>query len=143
MLHENGMTAGILIVAHGDQGRALIDCATHVYGTPPERLAAVSAGQDEPRDAMLSRLHDELARLDDGAGVLVLTDLFGATPCNLVRELLVPGKVAALSGVNLPMVLRAVRFRDQPLATLVERVQAAAVECTVSVPAAEPAADQP
>lgn len=137
------MTAGILIVAHGDQGRALIDCAAHVYGTPPERLDAVSAGQDEPHDAMLVRLRAEVAKLDDGAGVLVLTDLFGATPCNLVRELLVPGKVAALSGVNLPMVLRAIRFRDQPLATLIERVQAAAVECTVAVPAPEATDPQP
>jgi PTS system ascorbate-specific IIA component len=143
MLHEDGMTAGILIVAHGDQGRALIDCVTHVYGTPPERLAAVSAGQDEPHDTMLARLHGEVAQLDAGAGVLVLTDLFGATPCNLVRELLVPGRVAALSGVNLPMVLRAVRFRDQPLATLVERVQAAAVECTVAVSAPDAPDPQP
>lgn len=137
------MTAGILIVAHGDQGRALIDCATHVYGSAPERLIAVSAGQDEPREAMLARLHAELGRLDDGSGVLVLTDLFGATPCNLVQELLVPGRVAALSGVSLPMVLRAVRFRDQPLATLVERVQAAALECTLAVPAPDAAAPRP
>ena len=64
-----------------------------------------------------------LTRLDSGEGVLVLTDVFGATPANLALKLLQPGRVEGLAGVNLPMLLRALTYRDKGMETLLMRAR--------------------
>lgn len=127
------MSIGILIIAHGDLGQALIGAASHVLGQRPERLAAMSAGHDEPRELAEAQARTLVAQLDAGAGVLVLTDLFGASTANIARGLLQDGRVAGIAGVSLPMVLRAVNYRHLPLAELIEKVTSAASECTASL----------
>ena len=61
--------------------------------------------------------------VDDGDGVLLMTDIFGATPSNLALKLLEPGRVEGLTGVNLPMLLRALNYRDKGMATLLVRAR--------------------
>ncbi len=124
------MQTGILIIAHGQLGQVLIDCASHILGRTPERLTALSAGHDEPREAFLALARREIGALDEGNGVLILTDLFGATPSNFARELIHSGKVAALAGVSMPILLRALNDRNLPAAPLAARALTAAVECT-------------
>jgi PTS system ascorbate-specific IIA component len=77
-------------------------------------------GHDDPQAIALAakRL---VASLDLGAGVLVLTDVYGATPGNIAGQLLVPGRVEGIAGANLPMLLRALTYRNLPLPALVER----------------------
>ena len=128
------MQTGILIIAHGQLGQVLIDCASHILGRSPERLKALSAGHDEPREAFLALARQEIAALDEGNGVLILTDLFGATPANLSRELLQPGRVAGAAGVSLPMLLRAVNYRQLPLEALRDKALTAATECSAPLP---------
>lgn len=128
------MTIGILIIAHGDLGQALVGAAGHILGQTPEHLAAMSAGHDEPREAAEAKARELVARLDTGAGVLVLTDLFGASTANIARSLLHQGRVAGVAGVSLPMVLRAVNYRNLPLAELIEKVASTAAECTATLP---------
>lgn len=127
------MSAGILIIAHGRQGEALVDCARHVLGETPERVVFLSAGQDEDREAVLAAARAAIARLDTGGGVLLLTDLYGSTPFQICQALLESGRVTGASGLSLPMLLRAIRYRDQPLETVRERALSAAQECSAAL----------
>ena len=112
---------GILIVAHETLGESLIRCASHVLGKRPPHLACVGiTGQDDP-EQVLPRLRELVRQLDQGGGVLILADICGATPCNIARRLVVPGKVACLAGINLPMLVRALTYRNEPLAAVMEK----------------------
>lgn len=112
---------GILIIAHGELGEALIHCASHVFGGRPPRVAALGVSvHDEPAE-VLPRVKTLIERLDQGQGVLILADIYGATPCNIGCRLLEPGRVEVVTGVNLPMLVRALTYREQPLAVVVEK----------------------
>ena len=112
---------GILIISHGDLGNSLINCANHVMGRRPEHLVHLGVTiQDDPDVITLNAL-ELLKQLDCGDGVLVLSDICGATPCNIATELVNPGRVECLSGVNLSMLIRALTYRDKPLESLVEK----------------------
>jgi mannose PTS system EIIA component len=112
---------GILIVAHGAFGEALIHSASHVLGKRPQRVRQVGITVHDDPEAMLPQAQDLVRQLDEGKGVLVLTDIYGATPGNIALRLLVPGKVEGISGVNLPMLIRALTYREQGLAVVVEK----------------------
>ena len=125
---------GILLLTHGRLGEALIECASHVLGGQmPTELAVLSAGQDEPVDEVEAKARQLLATLNQGAGVLVLTDLLGATPARVATRLIEPGKVEALSGVSLPMLLRAINYRNRLLPALAKKALLAGTECTVAM----------
>ena len=112
---------GILIISHGDLGNSLINCANHVMGERPERLVHLGVTiQDDPDIIILNAL-ELLKQLDCGDGGLVLSDICGATPCNIATELVNPGRVECLSGVNLSMLIRALTYRDKSLESLVEK----------------------
>ncbi len=111
----------LLIVAHGHFGDSLIQCATHVLGQRPEQLESLDLSScDEPGE-MLERAKAQIARLDQGKGVLILTDVYGATPCNTVCQLIKYEHVEAVAGVNLPMLLKALNYRNETLALLVRK----------------------
>ncbi len=112
---------GILIVAHGAFGEALIHSASHVLGKRPLRVRQVGVTVHDDPEAILPQARDLVRQLDEGAGVLVLTDIYGATPGNIALRLLEPGRVEGISGVNLPMLIRALTYREQGLAITVEK----------------------
>ena len=128
---------GIVVVAHGQLGASLIDCASYVLGRKPERLQSLSAGQDEDKEKMLLTLQERIAAVDSGAGVLLLTDLYGASPANLVAAALQAGRVVGIAGVSLPILLRAINYRHLPLAELQVKALAAATECVAPMCAGE------
>ncbi len=112
---------GILLITHDTLGEALLQCACHVLNKRPEQLLqlGVAAG-DDPND-LLPLAKQLLKLVDTGDGVLVLTDIYGASPANLAGKLLQPGRVEGLAGVNLPMLLRALGYRDKGMETLLAR----------------------
>lgn len=112
---------GILLITHGSYGEALVQNACHVLNRRPERLNQLGlSAQDDPLD--LLPLARALVRLvDGGEGVLVLTDVFGASPANLALKLLEPGRIEGITGVNLPMLLRALSYRDKGMDNLLTR----------------------
>jgi len=112
---------GILIVAHGAFGEALIHSASHVLGKRPLRVRQVGVTVHDDPEAILPQAQDLVRQLDEGDGVLVLTDIYGATPGNIALRLLRPGAVEGIAGVNLPMLIRALTYRDRDLVTLVEK----------------------
>jgi PTS system ascorbate-specific IIA component len=112
---------GILIVAHGAFGESLIHSASHVLGKRPLLVRQVGVTVHDEPEAILPQARELVRQLDDGSGVLVLTDIYGATPGNIALRLLAPGRVEGVSGVNLPMLIRALTYRDQALAVVVEK----------------------
>ncbi|MCL2345206.1 MAG: PTS fructose transporter subunit IIA [Desulfobulbus sp.] len=114
---------GILLITHGSFGEALVQNACHVLNKRPAQLNQLGvAAQDDPLD-LLPLARQMLALVDSGQGALVLTDIFGATPSNLALKLLEPGRVEGLAGVNLPMLLRALTYRDKGMEILLPRAR--------------------
>lgn len=112
---------GIFLVTHGTLGESLIQCACHVLNRRPPAIAQLGvSSQDDPGD-LLPIARDMLEWVDQGRGVIVLTDIFGATPSNLALKLLSPERVEGVAGVNLPMLLRVLTHRDKDMETLLQR----------------------
>lgn len=114
---------GILLITHGSYGEALVQNACHVLNKRPLQLNQLGlSAQDDPLD-LLPLARQMLHLVDNGRGVLVLTDIFGASPANLALKLLEPGRIEGLAGVNLPMLLRALNYRDKGMETLLTRAR--------------------
>lgn len=112
---------GILVIAHGTLGESLIHCASHVMGTRPPLMQQLKVGTHDDPAALLPHAQRLVKELDEGQGVLILSDIYGATPCNMVGKLLVPGRVEGVAGVNLPMLVRVLTYRNENLKMLVEK----------------------
>lgn len=112
---------GLFLITHTSYGESLIQCACHVLNRRPPQIVQLGvAAQDDPLD-VLPLAQNLLQLVDSGSGVLVMTDIYGATPSNIAMKLLEPGRVEGLAGVNLPMLLRALTYRDKDMETLLGR----------------------
>mgnify|MGYP001570861278 FL=1 len=112
---------GLFLLTHGSLGESLIQCACHVMNHRPRQIVQLGvAAQDDPLDA-LPLARELLQLVDSGAGALILTDIFGATPANIALKLLAPGRIEGVAGVNLPMLLRAINNREKDMKTLLEK----------------------
>ena len=115
---------GILIIAHAPLANALRQCALHVFPDCDPFVAAIDVQPNLSPEETLGAARialDQLSRLPQVKGVLVLTDIFGATPSNVAQKLVDGAKSRLITGVNLPMLLRAVSYRNEPLDALVSR----------------------
>lgn len=110
---------GLVIVAHQPLGKAFAEAASHVFG-PIDRLEVLDVTPDATMALVIARAEQLVTLADSGDGVLVLTDLFGATPSNIAAALADPS-VKILAGLNLPMLLRAISYRGEPLSVVAEK----------------------
>lgn len=104
---------GILIVTHAQLGHALLETAEAILGEKIESSAAVSINLTDDVDNLRSLIDKAVKKLTCENGVLILTDMFGGTPSNLSYSFLEDGKIEVLSGVNLPIVLKAINLRKK------------------------------
>jgi PTS system ascorbate-specific IIA component len=114
----------ILIIAHAPLAHALRQCALHVFPDCGAHVAAIDVQPNMPPEETLATARidiDQLMRSGTFKGVLVLTDIFGATPSNVAQKLVDGVKSRLITGVNLPMLLRSVSYRNEPLEALVSR----------------------
>ncbi len=125
---------GILIIAHGTLGESLIHCASHVLNKRPARLKQLGITAQEDPLLLLPQARALVKELDDGSGVLILSDMYGGSPSNIAAKLLIPGRVEGIAGVNLPMVIRALTYRDRPLATLIVKAVSGGCEGVLRIP---------
>jgi PTS system ascorbate-specific IIA component len=125
---------GILIVAHGTFGESLIHCASHVMGSRPPLLTQIGVSIHDDPQQVLPQAIKVVRGLDQGSGVLVLSDVYGATPSNIAARLLIPGKVEGVAGVNLPMLVRALTYRNEPLRTVIAKAISGGVEGVMQIP---------
>lgn len=113
---------GILLVTHNSLGDSLLDCVKHVLGEEPLNIKSlsVSAGDDPQQKSVEGQAL--IKQLDTGSGVLILSDVYGATPSNIARQLCRDERVMGVAGVNLPMLLRVACY---PTTTLPELAKVA------------------
>ena len=119
---------GVLIVTHGDIGTSLLTSANQILGNEQKQVATLSVWRADDLDDLVLRARELMEGLDSGDGVLVLTDIFGATPGNVVSRLLQDGRIEGVSGVSLPMLLRVLTSRDGALAEAVKRALSGGTE---------------
>jgi mannose PTS system EIIA component len=112
------MTVGLLLITHGKSGEALLSAARGTLGPLPVEAQTLSVTQASEPEHTLAEARALCRRLDSGGGVLVLTDVFGATPCNIATRLLGNSGVRVLAGLNLPMLLRVFNYPDLALDAL-------------------------
>ncbi len=113
---------GILVVTHEHLGDHLIRCASHVVSEKPERLTHLGVFITDDPDTVLTNMRKIVQQLDTGHGVLVLCDIFGATPCNIATRLAATtDQVICITGVNLPMLVRALTYRNETLPIVAEK----------------------
>ena len=104
---------GIVIATHSQLGDALIDTAEFIIGNRPETTVSISINLNENVDKLRQKIVEGIKKVDQKEGVLILTDMFGGTPSNLSYSFLEEGRVEVISGVNLPMLIKAVEAREK------------------------------
>jgi PTS system ascorbate-specific IIA component len=112
---------GILIIAHDTLADSLVRAVTHVLGQRPPNFEAFPVAATDDPILLLPAAREAIERLDSGDGVLIFSDIFGATPCNLACKLLVPEHVEGIAGVNLPMLVRAFTYRTRGMDTMMKK----------------------
>ena len=131
----------ILIIAHAPLAHALRQCALHVFPDCGPHVMAIDVQPNLSPDETLGSARiamEQLSRVPNIKGVLVLTDIFGATPCNLAQRIVDGTHSRLVTGVNLPMVLRAVSYRHEPLDALVARAISGGTQGVMQVGVAAP-----
>jgi len=131
------MNTGILIIAHAPLASALRESVLHVFPDAAEGVLALDVPPTEVPEVTRSRARDLLASLG-AAGVLVLTDVFGATPCNVAQKVVDGVRCKLLAGVNLPMLLRTVNYRHEALDALMARAMAGGIQSIMQVAVTAP-----
>jgi PTS system mannose-specific IIA component len=116
---------GMVLVTHGRLADELIAALEHVVGPQPSTVA-VCIGPDDDMEQRRADILENVSRVDDGGGVVLLTDMFGGTPSNLAISIMGKAKVEVIAGVNLPMLIKLASVRaDMPLAEAVAAAQEA------------------
>ncbi len=96
---------GLVLVTHGRLAIEFVTAMEHVVG-PQSAVETVCIGPDDDMEGRRTDIAEAIARVDDGGGVIVLTDLFGGTPSNLAISLMEVGRIEVIAGINLPMLIR-------------------------------------
>ncbi len=131
------MNTGILIIAHTPLASALQACVMHVYPDAGAGVLALDVPADEPTETTQARLRARMAELNTPQ-VLVLTDVFGATPCNVAQKVVDGVHSRLVAGVNLPMLLRTVNYRQEAIDVLAARALAGGAQCIMQVAVTAP-----
>jgi PTS system ascorbate-specific IIA component len=128
------MSVSVLIISHDEIGTALLNTVKQTFGSElPLPTATIELHSDTDPEVLVPKLKTVVKALDQGEGVLILTDLFGSTPSNVAREIQKYSHVRVVSGLNLPMLIRVMNYPDLDLAKLTEKActggQCGIMEC--------------
>ena len=127
------MTVGLITVTHNGIGKAICDAAEAILGHSNGGVRHFGVDPGDCADDVLMAMTASIREIDDGDGVAVLTDLYGATPCNIARRLAPEQRVRVLSGINLPMVLRLLNYThlelDQAIRHATDGAHIGVIQC--------------
>ncbi len=129
---------GILLITHGTLGESLIHTASHVLNKHLHQVCQLGVTAQDAPQLLLPQAQAMIKDINQGDGVLILTDMYGGTPCNVAAKLVQPGKVEAVAGVSLPMLMRALTYREKPLEVMVSKAISGGCEGVQRVPALTP-----
>lgn len=116
------MSVALLLVTHNKIASSLIEVASNIVNNAPENFACIEVPMDTPTDAMETKINDQLNQLDRNEGMLILTDMYGGTPSNIANRFLHQKNTHLISGLNLPMLVKIMNYRNLPLAELSEKI---------------------
>lgn len=119
---------GILLLTHYGLGESLAECAAHVLSRPLPQLRYLPVYRQDDPDEVLERARTMLREIDTGHGVLVLSDIYGGTPSNIAYRLIEPGRVEAVAGINLPMLVRSLNYSHEALEVVVSKAVTGGLE---------------
>jgi len=108
------MTTGVLLVTHEGIGSTMLQIARQILNTTFEHIDFLEVGFDANTLELTKALENKLSQLEQGSGVLILSDLIGATPCNLASSI-THHNTAVITGLNMPMLIRAYNYHERPL----------------------------
>lgn len=114
------MSVAVLLVTHGKLGELLVETTIDMIGPLPLRASALGVDRMESMEAVLSRGQKMIDELDDGDGVLVLSDVYGSTPGNIAKKLADRPYAEMVAGINLPMLIRIFNYPDYSLSAMAE-----------------------
>lgn len=114
------MAVGLLTLTHGAIGHEIADAASSMLGSAPLRIRHIAVVNTDDPQLLQTQAELEIDSLDDGDGVLILTDLFGATPCNIANRLSGGHAVRIVSGISLPMMIRVFNYPEKKLDALAQ-----------------------
>jgi PTS system mannose-specific IIA component len=103
---------GILLVTHGEIGKSFIDCASHILGKSINLLECLPVDLNSDLQECQRIIENEINNLDEGSGVLILTDIYGATPSNILKKYTTQDNIEVITGLNLPMLIQAITNRN-------------------------------
>ena len=128
------MSVGLLLISHGAIGKALMDEAVGIWGSPPLPCRCLAIQRHIDPVVSLARAESELDARGQGESVLVLTDLYGSTPANVAQKLLAHPRVRIVSGLNLAMLMHIFNYADQQLEALADSASEAAQHAIFPLP---------
>lgn len=115
------MKTALLLITHGNLGHELLDTVTGILRQCPLQARAIAVPADCDAEAVYRQADRACSELDQGSGILVLTDLYGSTPSNIATRLLDSHRVNVISGASIPMLLRVLNYPDMGLEQLGEK----------------------
>jgi len=115
------MKTGLLLITHGNIGRNMLDTATEILGCSPLPAEALAVHSGDDPDLLFETASRLVTKLDQGDGVLALTDLYGSTPSNIATRLTNRHELRVISGVNIPMLIRIFNYPELAIETLCEK----------------------
>ncbi|MCK5497972.1 MAG: PTS sugar transporter subunit IIA [Gammaproteobacteria bacterium] len=116
------MSVALLLITHKKIASSLVEVASSIVNDAPENFACIEVPMDAPVDAVETRIDDQLNKLDRNDGLMILTDMYGGTPSNIANKYLQQEDTYLISGLNLPMLVKIMNYRNLPLAELSEKV---------------------
>ncbi len=117
------MTVGLLIITHQNIGKTLVEAAYSMLNSRPLEAHTLEVGLDCNTDTLIDKALSLARQIDQGDGVLILSDVYGSTPSNIAMTLLQQPNMAAVSGINLPMLIRVFNYPDLPLPQLADKAK--------------------
>ncbi len=115
------MSIGLLIITHNRIGEALLDTAVTMIGGYPLQIKTIAVALNSNPEQITEQARELARELDQGEGVLVLTDMFGSTPSNIATSLLDQPHIMLVTGINLPMLVRVLNYSHLGLAELAQK----------------------
>jgi PTS system ascorbate-specific IIA component len=119
---------GIIVLAQEDMGRGLLNAMEHVLGKRPEQLEIQPIDYHQTQEALEQALSQRILKIDQGDGVLILADIYGSSHTNAACRLLVSGHIELVSGINLPMLVRVLNYRNLGMDALLRKAQSGGSE---------------
>ena len=116
------MSTGLLLISHKGIASNLLATAASIVNDKPTNMAYIEIPMDASIETMKQDIQKKLDQLDQSENVLILTDIYGGTPSNIASCFVTSKNIQLISGLNLAMIIKAINYRDLPLAELVEKI---------------------